>query len=209
MSKLTDRGVLTDPDVDSVLHIVDVTDLTDSPEGTSKQIKLSEVRNLKVSRLLEAVSLAPEQQPTARGKDNALTVEFGVAQFGLSDPVMIDVDGKATFNEGGLHRVSLFFQVGRTGSSQTSLVFIRLLINGVQLAGARSIGYELSTSDDLYYSEITNWFNVPAGTTLEVQIMRDLGGNDSGGLFRKNPTDEGAGTWNNSPCADMRIERLV
>lgn len=158
-----------------------------------------------VDRVLEAVSLAVSQEPTGLGIANAVQIEFGAAQFTGSDPVMIDVNGTITFNVGGLYRVKSVFQFGRTGASGTSDVLFRLLVNGVQLG--RSVGVKLSNADVLQYIDIDNWFNVPAGTTLDTEIMRDNSGSNSGGIFQTIPTDEGAGTWGIVPCTIIRVER--
>ena len=158
-----------------------------------------------IDRVLEAVSLATSQEPAGLGIANALQLEFGVAQFTVAEPVMIDVNGLVTFNVAGMYRVKSVFQFGRTGASGTSELLFRLLVNGVQLG--RSVGVKLGNSDDLSYIDIDNWFNVPAGTTLVTEIMRDNSGNDSGGIFKTSPTDEGAGTWGDVPCTVLRIER--
>lgn len=162
---------------------------------------------LMIERILEGVSLAVVQNPVGLGIANSIKVEFGAAQGSLSDPVMLDVNGKVTFNESGLVRVTALLQFGRDGASGTSDLYFRYLVNGVQLG--RSINQHLGNSDDLGYFEITNWFNAPATATLELEVMRDLDGNNSGGLSQHIPTDEGAGTWNTSPCAVIRVERLV
>ena len=160
-----------------------------------------------IERLLEAVSLATSQQPAGLGIANAIQVEFGVAQGTGSSPVQIDVNGTLTFNEAGLMRIKAAFEVGRTGASSTSLVLIRYLVNGVQIG--RTVATKITNSDDITYIESDNWFNVPIGTTLEVEVMRDNSGDNSGGLFSTVPTDEGAGTWMDSPSAIIRVERLV
>ena len=160
-----------------------------------------------MERLIEGVSLAADQQPAGTGIANSLKVEYGVAQNGPTDPVELDVAGKATFNAPGMYRIKVIFQFGRTGGAQTSEILFRFLINGAQLG--RSVAVKLGNADDLRYIDIDNWFNVPAGTTLETEIMRDVSGSNSGGLFQTTPTDEGASTWNVVPCAVLRIERLV
>jgi len=158
-----------------------------------------------VDRVLEAVSLATSQEPTGLGIANSIKVEFGAAQFTVADPVMMDVNGAVTFNAAGMYRVKSVFQFGRTGGAGTSEVLFRLLVDGVQLG--RSVGVKLGNSDVLNYIDIDNWFNVPAGTVLETEIMRDNSGNNSGGIFRTTPTNEGAGTWEAVPCTILRIER--
>lgn len=120
---------------------------------------------------------------------------------------MLDANGVSTFNKEGLYRIKAVFQFGRTGAAGVSQLFFRFLVDDVQLG--RTVGVKLENADALRYVDIDNWFNVPAGTTLKVQVMRDPSGNDSGGLFQTTPTDEGAGTWNVVPSAVMRIERLV
>ena len=158
-----------------------------------------------IDRVLEAVSLATSQEPTGLGIANSIKVEFGAAQFTVAEPVMIDVNGQVTFNVAGMYRVKSVFQFGRTGGAGTSEVFFRLLVNGVQLG--RSVGVKLGNADVLSYIDIDNWFNVPAGTTLDTEIMRDNSGNNSGGIFKTTPTNEGAGTWSDVPCTVLRLER--
>lgn len=160
-----------------------------------------------IERLIEGVSVAADQQPTGVGIANAINVEFGPAIGGAGDPVQMDATGMLTFNEGGLYRIKVVFQFGRTGGGGVSEVLFRFLVSGVQLG--RTVGVKIENANDLRYIDIDNWFNVPAGTTLETQIMRDAAGNDSGGLFQTIPTNEGAGTWGNVPCAVMRVERLI
>lgn len=167
--------------------------------------KFDPTTGIVIERVLEAVSLAASQEPTGKGIAESIQVEFGAAQFTGSDPVMIDVDGMVTFNVAGMYRVKSVFQFGRTGASGTSELLFRLLVNGVQLG--RSVGVKLGNSDVLQYIDIDNWFNVPAGTLLTTELMRDDSGSDSGGVFRTTPTDEGAGTWMDVPCTVLRIER--
>jgi hypothetical protein len=158
-----------------------------------------------IDRVLEAVSLASVQEPSGLGIANAIQIEFGVAQFTASDPVMIDVNGTVTFNDAGLYRIKSVFQFGRSGASGTSELLFRLVIDGAQ--SGRSVGVKLGNSDVLQYIDIDNWFNVPAGTVMDTEIMRDNSGSNSGGIFKTSPTNEGAGTWGDVPCTVLRIER--
>jgi len=167
--------------------------------------KFNPTTDIVVDRVLEAISLATDQGPTGLGIANSIQIEFGAAQFTGSDPVSMDVNGTVTFNEAGMYRVKSVFQFGRTGQSGTSELLFRLLVDGVQLG--RSVGVKLGNSDVLQYIDIDNWFNVPAGTTLETEVMRDNSGHNSGGIFQTVPTNEGAGTWGDVPCTILRIER--
>lgn len=163
--------------------------------------------DIAIERLIDGISLSADQQPAGLGIANAINVEFGAAIGTGGDPVQMDVNGQLTFNTAGLYRIKVVFQFGRTGSSGTSEILFRFLVDGVQLG--RTVGVKLGNADDLRYIDIDNWFNVPLGATLDTQVMRDNAGNNSGGLFQTIPTDEGAGTWADVPCAVMRVERLI
>ena len=175
--------------------------------GFSRASVSEAISNMRIDRVLEAESPLTSQEPTGLGLANLIQVTYGAAQFGSSDPVQIDANGLVTINEEGLYRIKNVFQFGRTGASGTSELLFRILFNGVQVG--RSIGIKLGNSDNLNYVDIDNWFNVPADSTLQVQLMRDTSGNNSGGLFKTIPTDEGAETWSDVPCALIRIERFI
>lgn len=172
-----------------------------------EQISFNPTTDMLIERILEGVSVAVSQNPGGLGIANALSVEFGPAINGPSDPVELNAAGVATFNVSGLYRIKAVMQFGRTGSPGVSELLFRFLVNGVQLG--RSVSAKLGNADELVYIDIDNWFNVPAGATLVVQVMRDNGGNDSGGLVQFTPTNEGAGTWNVTPSAVLRVERMV
>lgn len=163
--------------------------------------------DLAIERLIEGVSLAANQQPSGLGIANALSVEFGAAIGTGASAVQMDVNGLLTFNTGGLYRIKVVFQFGRTGAAGTSELLFRFLVSGVQIG--RSLAVKLGNSDALRYIDIDNWFNVPTGATLETQVMRDNSGNNSGGLFQTIPTNEGVGTWATVPSAVMRVERFI
>ena len=46
MAKLTDRTTLAVPALPDIMHVVDVSDTTDGPAGTSKQATVSDIRTL-------------------------------------------------------------------------------------------------------------------------------------------------------------------
>jgi len=52
VAKITDKAALTTPAVDDVIHVVDVSDITSSAAGTSKQVELQYIRDLGVSTIL-------------------------------------------------------------------------------------------------------------------------------------------------------------
>ncbi|MCW8842760.1 MAG: hypothetical protein OQK00_05030 [Rhodobacteraceae bacterium] len=161
---------------------------------------LSNASNIKVDRVLDGLSLAASQEPTA--VDTPIQIEFGAAQNTSEDPVMIDALGVLTFNEEGTYRLKVSLAVGRTGGAGVSELYARALVDGVQ--AGQSIHFKIGSSDEyLPYSDEA-WLNIPAGTTVCYELLRDSTGNNSGGLFSGQPTLVG---WNDNPNAAIRVER--
>ena len=160
---------------------------------------------ISVERLLDATATDATQFPVGKGISNALQINFGAASGGALEPYTLGADGSLTINEGGLYRIKVALQFGRSGSSGTSELLFRVLTNGVQ--AGRSVAAKISNANDEQYVENDNWVNIPAGLVITFEVMRDDAGNNSGGLIAYEPTDEGVGTWNNAPSAALRLER--
>lgn len=167
----------------------------------------SPATDMQIERLFDALSSATEQNPTGTGITNATQIEFGPAQGGVSEAFSLASDGAMIINESGTYRIKIALQFGRTGAAGTSVLFFRVLVNGAQ--AGRSVGAKLLNSNTLFYFENDNWVNIPAGTEIKFELMRDTSGNNSGGLVAQDPTDEGAGTWIGAPTAALRLERWV
>lgn len=174
--------------------------------GFKPELPFNPTTGIAIERLLNATSLAVNQFPTGLGPSNAIQIEFGVAQFGPTDPVQIDVNGSITFNEGGLYRVKIAAQIGRSGAAGVSEVLLRALINGVQ--AGRTVAAKLENANSLTPYTDEAWLNIPAGVVVTYEMMRDESGNDSGGLVGVDVTVE-PGSWNQDVCAELRIERWM
>lgn len=158
---------------------------------------------IKDELLFRAVSVAANQQPTL--VDIALQIEFGIAQKSSSDPVMIDALGNVTFNQAGNYLAEMTVQFGRSGASGTSLLFGRILINGVAILNSPAV--KLPNADSLSVIQFNiPVLNIPATAILTFEIIRDSTGNNSGGLFQNTPIASG---WNPSPTAILNIYRTV
>jgi hypothetical protein len=161
---------------------------------------LANAANIKIERLLDGLSVASSQLPT--GLDAPMQIEFGPAVNTISDPVMLDATGMVTINETGTYRIKLSLIYGRTGSTGTSKLYLRVLVNGNQ--AGQSIQTRITSSDIMVPFSDEAWIYLEAGTTLTYEVLRDSTGNDSGGLYMGDPVLAG---WNNSPSAAIRIER--
>ena len=169
--------------------------------GSGNWTDAFQLANLGIERLIDGSSAATSQEPTGLGDANAIQIEFGAAEGTALDPVNLLADGTLQINETGLYRIKIALQFGRTGGAGTSLLMFRVLGDGVQLG--RSVGSRLDSAEvDLYFENDT-WVTLPAGTELTFEIIRDAAGNNSGGLF----AIAASGSWNDVPCASLRVER--
>lgn len=155
-----------------------------------------------IETLLVGQSTAAAQNPT--GLDAPMQIEFGAAQFGPSDPVMLSGTGVITFNQPGLYRVTVAGQVGRAGGAGISKLHARGLRNGVQVIPTHT--YFIDNADVLQILSINNWYEVTAGFTLVYQLVRDSTGNNSGGLIKSTPSTAG---WLVSPSSFLAVQRYV
>lgn len=164
--------------------------------------------NVKIERLIDGESAADNQNPTGLGTSNAIQIEFGAAQNTSSDAVNLDANGSLFINNEGTYRIKISFQFSRTGNSGVSELLFRVTDgNGAQLG--RSIAAFINSANDEIYIENDTWLSVPAGTELKFELMRDGGGDNSGGLTRFTPSVDGGNEWNVAPSASIRVERWM
>tara|TARA_R110000851_G_scaffold118844_3_gene246366 strand:+ start:837 stop:1451 length:615 start_codon:yes stop_codon:yes gene_type:complete len=159
--------------------------------------------SLSIERVLNVYSTTINQNPTGLGVANLIQVDFGPATNTASDAAMVDATGTVTFNQTGMYRIRVAGQYGRTGATGVSEVLTRVLVNGVQVDP--SVLIRIGISDVAAYANSDTWLNIPAGTTLVYQIMRDTSGNDTGGLVGFVPN----GGWTIAPSASLRVERFT
>tara|TARA_R110000772_G_scaffold129472_2_gene237597 strand:- start:12603 stop:13220 length:618 start_codon:yes stop_codon:yes gene_type:complete len=161
---------------------------------------LTNPSELKIDRLLDAISLAAAQQPSA--VDTPIQIEFGAAQLTAADPVSISALGVISINETGTYRIKVSFAVGRTGSTGVSEIYARALVNGTP--AGQTVHFKIGSSDSYIAYSDEAWLTLPAGTTISYQLIRDSTGNNSGGIFSGNPATAG---WADNPSAAIRVER--
>lgn len=156
---------------------------------------------LKEVEVLRASSTAV-QAPAA--VNTAYDVTFGAAQFSLADPVMLNAAGLVTFNQAGNYAIRIKLQCGRTGSSGTSILLSRILLNGAQLGSPAAA--KMTQAEVIFATESRVVVNLIVGQTFSVQIMRDSAGSNFGGLY---PQTAAVSAWGIAPSALLVISRLV
>lgn len=186
--------------------------LPDNDSGAITPAKLREVTTQLADSMLYAAAGVKEvevlrtastvaQNPTLA--DTPLQVTFGPAQGSSSDPVMINAAGMVTFNVAGNYAVRVKLQQGRMGSTGTSILLSRILINGTQYGSPAAV--KMENPNVIAVTESRVILNPTAGQTFSVQIMRDSSGNNSGGLVPQAAT---ATAWGTAPSALLVISRL-
>lgn len=155
---------------------------------------------MKEVEVLRAASTAI-QAPTA--VDTALQLTFGAAQKSATDPVMINAAGLVTFNQAGNYAVRIKTQNGRTGASGTSILLMRILVDGAQYGSPAAT--KITATDSTVPTESRVVLNPTAGQTLSIQIMRDSAGTNFGGVYPQAAT---VTSWGSAPSALLVISRL-
>ena len=151
-------------------------------------------------QVLTGFSSAASQLPA--GLDTPLQVEFGGGSSNAF--VTLSPTGTLTFNEAGEYYVTLFLRFGRTAGAGTSILLNRFLINGVQ--GLNSNGVKLPDQDSVIPFSTSLVITATAGMTFQLQILRDSGGINNGGLFRLLPA---VVAWNLVPSSTIVVSRFV
>ena len=141
--------------------------------------------------ILRGASTAAVQQPSALG--TAIQVEFGPAQ--TTTELSLSATGTITCNVTGTYAFRFKDQFGRSGATGISYLMTRILKNGVQFGVTQST--RLSSSDSIIPTDSRVVMQLLAGDTVQMQLIRDSIGANSGGLYQQ-PSSHG---WGAAPSA--------
>lgn len=151
-------------------------------------------------QVLSGFSSAASQAPTAL--DTSLQIEFGAGS--VTTNATLAADGTLTFNTAGDYNVTIFLRFGRTSGVGTAIMLNRFLINDVQ--GLNSNAIKLNDADLIVPFSTSLVITATAGMTFKLQIARDSGGINNGGLFRVLPT---VLAWNLAPSATIVVSKFI
>jgi len=174
--------------------VVGNTDFT----GGLKKVGLPVLTGVREVDILRASSTAATQQPSVLG--TPLQVEYGAAQAGTY--VSLAANGALTCNVTGYYPMRIKLQAGRTGASGTSILMIRILINGVQF-GSSQVS-KLTSADQISSTDSKLLLFLNAGDVVTTQIIRDSSGSNFGGLFAQTSSHG----WNLATSALMVVSRI-
>lgn len=193
---------VTTQNADSALNVLEtatqtVAGNTNFTGGLSK-VGLPVLTGVREVDILRASSTAATQQPSALG--TPLQVEYGAAQAGTY--VSLAANGALTCNVTGYYPTRFKLQAGRAGASGTSVVMIRILINGVQF-GSSQVS-KLTSADQISSTDSKLLLFLSAGDVVTTQIIRDSAGSNFGGLFAQTSSHG----WNLATSALMVVSRI-
>lgn len=198
MAQISTYASIQNPTLEDKLIGTDIEN-----ENLTKNFTISSVLGLKQIGLTNVLAAVDTTNQLPSGLDSPLQVKFGVAQKTATDPVMLDVLGNITFNQGGLYLFNGYANFERQGSSGgVTVTLFRALLNGVQSGPTK--GVELSGTGIMFPYELTLPIQVSAGDVLTWEIMRDSSGVNRGGLY----IHTNSGPWSNVPSADVNIYKI-
>ena len=129
--------------------------------------------------ILRGTSTAAIQQPSALG--TAIQVEFGPAQ--TTTELSLAANGTITCNVSGTYAFRFKDQFGRSGATGVSYLMTRVLKNGVQFGVSQST--RLSSTSSIIPTDSRVVIPLLAGDTVQMQLIRDSAGDNSGGLYQQ------------------------
>lgn len=139
------------------------------------------------------------QTPTAL--DTPLQVVFGT---GGSDYINVASNGIITFLETGLYQGEITLNVGRSSNTGTAVIVARLLVNNVPSGLVQ--GVRVDSSTDTHLLRFPIFYRFAQNDNLRVQVMRDSGGANDGGLVVIDPVAVG---WGTVPSAAVQIGKVM
>jgi len=155
--------------------------------------------NVVVERVLDANDFT-DQEPSALGVP--LQVTFGAAQSNA----FFDLDalGNITVLSEDEFVWRARFVVGREGAGGESQIYIRSLVNGVQVGNSSHLIVDSPRVE--IPVELEGVATLALNDVIAFQIVRDTDATNSGGLRAGNPSVAG---WNPSPSARLTVDRYI
>lgn len=171
--------------------------LTSNGDGSTSFKAFPEINALSQT-VLKAESVV-DQNPA--GLDTPLQVEFGAAQAVSS--VSLSANGTITILQDGYYVMTFTARASRNTGAGQAILFIRTLVDTVT---GDTGAAELDDGDFTIplVSQVEG--NYTAGQEIKVQILRDSGGNNDGGLHSIVSTSAG---WNTAPSARVAIQKIT
>lgn len=166
--------------------------------GLTSFVNPSTLNNITMSTTLESVNNTT-QGPSA--VDTPYQVIWGGAA--ANTDVSVAAGGTVTILTTGLYFVTFNLNLGRANNTGVATILARLLINDVPTGFVQTTRIDTSSNVTPLNASVFRAFT--ANDTIKIQIIRDSGGSNDGGLITIDPVLAG---WNNSPSAAIRVQKV-
>jgi hypothetical protein len=145
-----------------------------------------------------------DQNPT--GTDAPLQISYGAAQGTPTvDEVALDAAGTITLRDPGTYWLRYVHTFGRTGSSGTSILFARTMVDGAQFSTSAEVRLDnanVVTPFEYSFPFVTTTSNVE----VSVEFFRSSTGTNAGGLISNTPNLSG---WADTNASSVLVGKLV
>lgn len=168
-------------------------------DGTTSFTNPNTLVNIGVASTLQGISTTT-QNPS--GTNTPYQVIWGAGSSNSN--ATIAGTGVVTINTTGLYFITFNLNFSRSSDTGISILFARLLVNDIEVGFVQCVKLDANTAVVPFNASILRSFT--ANDTIKVQIIRDSGGTNDGGLYTVDPALSG---WSNSPSAAIRIQKIA
>jgi hypothetical protein len=202
---LTQKSSLTTTDDLDVMHVVDVDDFSETPEGTSKTIDIASMKSNLINPNIVFASQSTLTNQIPSVLNTAETVDLGPD----SSNSLIDLtSSEITILSGGVYSLSITTRIARGASAGVESLGFQSLVNGVAVPVIPFFEFSATDQDDFFtfmFSSNPVSFATNDTVRLEMATTVAAGGLDIG-LYSKTTSVVG---WNNAPTASLIIVKFL
>lgn len=135
---------------------------------------------------------------TPAGLTMPLQVNFGAG--GSTGAIDVNGAGTITANDDVTIALGVSLNVGRSNSTGIAQLLVRPVLNGSPVTEAQLIKINTDDNTDVY--KFSDVFNMESGDSFYIEIMRDSGGADDGGLVSQ------SSDWGSTASAVLSVVEL-
>lgn len=159
-------------------------------------------------------STSDTQNPTGLGDANKIRVNYGPGGNTTGNEFTVAADGLITTNIGDVqYRIDLNLRLGRLGAGGVSEILGRLMyaadgIEGNAVQSGSTFAVEIDNANAIFPERFDLAFTPATGSVFWVELARNNGSNDSGGLLTFTPAGDLSG-WTIPTTAQIIFSRMI
>tara|TARA_R110002167_G_scaffold167191_1_gene364381 strand:+ start:190 stop:984 length:795 start_codon:yes stop_codon:yes gene_type:complete len=153
-----------------------------------------------------------DQNPTGLGLSNAINITYGAGGSTSGGEFDLDSNGVVTCNMNSIqYSFNVGIRIARSGAGGVSEILARMMyandgVNYVQIGS--SFGAKVDDADTVWRENFSLDFSPAVGSKIYVEIARNNGSSNSGGLGTFQPSGDLA-SWNQINSASLAIYKKI